>query len=112
MMYALISAPNHPIALGLLLAVTGFLLNLGHGFSRPSVGSTTKETYPLAVSVVNTGGQAGGAVFPFITGLILDDFMECRVRLPVCHVPRVADHRTLFAASPPKGNRRSPATAS
>ena len=75
MMYALISAPNEPVALGFLLLVTGLLLNLGYSsFTVYPAGLTTKETYPLAVSVVNTGGQAGGAVFPFLTGLILNSF--------------------------------------
>ena len=75
MMYALISAPDEPVALGLLLLVTGLLLNLGYSsFGVYPAGLTTKETYPLAVSVVNTGGQAGGAVFPFLTGLILNSF--------------------------------------
>ena len=65
MMYALIHAPNEVISLGLLLLVTGLLLNLGYSsFTVYPAGLTTKETYPLAVSVVNTGGQAGGAVFP------------------------------------------------
>src|SRR3954447_15652094 len=75
MMYALIHAPNEVIPLGLLLLVTGLLLNLGYSsFTVYPAGLTTKETYPLAVSVVNTGGQAGGAVFPFLTGLILDSY--------------------------------------
>src|SRR4051812_1726151 len=75
MMYALIHAPNEVISLGLLLLVTGLLLNLGYSsFTVYPAGLTTKETYPLAVSVVNTGGQAGGAVFPFLTGLILDSY--------------------------------------
>ena len=75
MMYALISAPNEPLALALLLLVTGLLLNLGYSsFTVYPAGLTTKETYPLAVSVVNTGGQAGGALFPFLTGLILDTY--------------------------------------
>src|SRR3954452_9742299 len=75
MMYALIHAPNEVISLGLLLLVTGFLLNLGYSsFPVYPAGLTTKETYPLAVSVVHTGGQAGGAVFPFLTCLILASY--------------------------------------
>ena len=53
MMYALVQAPNEPVALAAL---------------------TTTQAYPLAVSVVNTGGQAGGALLPFATGLILDRY--------------------------------------
>jgi MFS transporter, ACS family, glucarate transporter len=75
MMYALIHAPNQPLALIVLLFFTGLLLNLGYSsFTVYPAGLTTKETYPLAVSIVNTGGQAGGAALPFVTGLILDAY--------------------------------------
>lgn len=75
MMYALVFAPNNLVALAFLLFMTGFLLNIGYSaFTIYPASLTTKEIYPLAVSVVNTGGQAGGALFPFITGLILDGY--------------------------------------
>jgi sugar phosphate permease len=75
MMYSLVNAPNDPIALLIMLFFTGLLLNLGYSsFTVYPAGLTTKEAYPLAVSVVNTGGQAGGAALPFITGLILDAY--------------------------------------
>ncbi|AWN54431.1 MFS transporter [Methylobacterium sp. 17Sr1-1] len=75
MMYALIHAPNEPVTLAILLFLTGFLLNVGYSsFTVYPAGLTTKDAYPLAVSVVNTGGQAGGALFPFLTGLLLDAF--------------------------------------
>ena len=55
--------------------MAGLLLNLGYSsFTVYPAGLTTKEAYPLAVSVVNTGGQAGGALFPFLTGVILDAY--------------------------------------
>ena len=75
MMYALIHAPSDPLLLGGALLVAGLLLNLGYSsFTVYPAGLTTKEAYPLAVSVVNTGGQAGGALFPFLTGVILDAY--------------------------------------
>ncbi len=75
MMYALIHAPDQPLALAGLLFLTGLLLNLGYSsFTVYPAGLTTKEAYPLAVSVVNTGGQAGGALMPFLTGIILDAY--------------------------------------
>lgn len=75
MMVALIHAPNEPVTLAILLFLTGFLLNVGYSsFTVYPAGLTTKDAYPLAVSVVNTGGQAGGALFPFLTGLLLDAF--------------------------------------
>ncbi|NEU94716.1 MFS transporter [Bradyrhizobium sp. UFLA 03-164] len=75
MMYALIHAPSDPLLLGGVLFMAGLLLNLGYSsFTVYPAGLTTKEAYPLAVSVVNTGGQAGGALFPFLTGVILDAY--------------------------------------
>ncbi|ACL62699.1 MFS transporter [Methylobacterium nodulans] len=75
MMVALIQAPNEPVTLATLLFLTGFLLNVGYSsFTVYPAGLTTKDAYPLAVSVVNTGGQAGGALFPFLTGLLLDAY--------------------------------------
>jgi sugar phosphate permease len=75
MMVALIHAPNEPVTLAILLFLTGFLLNVGYSsFTVYPAGLTTKDAYPLAVSVVNTGGQAGGALFPFLTGLLLDAY--------------------------------------
>jgi sugar phosphate permease len=38
------------------------------------MGLTTKEAYPLAFAIVNTGGQLGGACAPLIVGVILDAY--------------------------------------
>jgi len=74
-MYALINAPNDPIFLGMLLFLTGILLNLGYStYMVYPMGLTTKKTFPIACSVVNTGGQLGGACAPLITGMILDAY--------------------------------------
>jgi len=101
MMYALIHAPNEVISLGLLLLVTGLLLNLGcSSFTVYPAGLTTKETYPLAVSVVNTGGQAGGAVFPFLTGLILDSYSWDAVFLFLAASSLVALAVMMFVVEP------------
>ena len=35
---------------------------------------TTKEAYPVAYGLVNTGGQIGGAIAPLIVGIILDAY--------------------------------------
>ena len=73
MMYALIHSPNDPYMLALLMFVTGILLNLGYSaFMVYPMALTNKQTYPIAMSVVNTGGQLGGACGPLITGMILD----------------------------------------
>jgi len=75
MMYALINAPNEPILLGTLLFVTGILMNFGFSaYMVYPMGLTTKKTFPIAGSVINTGGQLGGACAPLIAGMILDAY--------------------------------------
>lgn len=75
MMYALTFSPNDPMLLAALLFITGLLLNLGYSsFMVYPMGLTTKKAYPIAMSVVNTGGQAGGAIAPLVTGMILDAY--------------------------------------
>ena len=75
MLLLLIEAPNEVLAVSLLLFVTGLLLNVGYSsFSVYSMGLTTKKTYPIAASLVNAAGQAGGALAPFITGVLLDAY--------------------------------------
>jgi ACS family glucarate transporter-like MFS transporter len=75
MMYSMINAPEDPVLLGLLLFVAGILLALGYSmYMAYGMGRTNKETYPVAFSVVNMGGQLGGACAPLIVGIILDKF--------------------------------------
>jgi ACS family glucarate transporter-like MFS transporter len=38
------------------------------------VALTTKESYPIASTVVNTFGQLGGAIAPLLAGMMLDKF--------------------------------------
>jgi sugar phosphate permease len=73
MMYSLVYAPNDPLLLSALLFLTGFLLSIGYSaFSVYAMGATTKDIYPVAYGVVNTGGQLGGALAPLVVGMILD----------------------------------------
>lgn len=75
MMVALVYAPNDLLSVSLLLFGTGFLLNIGYSsFSVYSMGLTTRTTYPVAASLVNSAGQAGGAMAPLITGILLDSY--------------------------------------
>ena len=75
MMVALVYAPNDLLAVSLLLFGTGFLLNIGYSsFSVYSMGLTTRKTYPVAASLVNSAGQAGGAIAPLVTGILLDSY--------------------------------------
>ena len=75
MMYSMINAPESATLLGLLLFVTGILLALGYSmYMAYPMGRTNKESYPVAFSVVNMGGQIGGACAPLIVGMILDKY--------------------------------------
>lgn len=61
--------------MGMLLLIAGIFLNLGYSaFMVYPMGLTSKEKYPIAMSIVNTGGQFGGAVAPLVVGFILDIF--------------------------------------
>lgn len=73
MMYLLINSPADPLQLGILLFLTGFLLSLGFsGFVVYPMGLATRETFPIATSITNIGGQLGGFCTPLIIGMILD----------------------------------------
>jgi sugar phosphate permease len=75
MMYSLIYAPNDPVSLGILLFAAGFLLSLGYSaFTVYPMGLANRETFPVAYSVVNTGGSIGPSIFPLIAGIILDHY--------------------------------------
>lgn len=75
LMFALTNSPNDPTILGLMLLIAGIFLNLGYSiFLVYPMGITTKEKTPFAVSIVNTAGSIGGALAPFIVGVILDAF--------------------------------------
>jgi len=75
MMYALISAPDSVVYLGVMLFMAGLLLSFGYSaFAVYSMGLTTKETYPVAFSVINCGGQIGGGFAPLVVGMILDAY--------------------------------------
>jgi len=75
MMVALLYAPNNAFYLGMMLMLSGLLLGFGYaGFTVYPMGLATKEAYPLAFAIVNTGGQLGGACAPLVVGIILDAY--------------------------------------
>ncbi|PMQ11603.1 putative galactarate transporter [Pseudomonas sp. AD21] len=75
MMYALINSPDDPALYGALLFMTGLLLSIGFSsYMVYPMGMATKKTFPIASSIVNMGGQLGGAATPFLTGLLLDSY--------------------------------------
>ncbi|MCI1820809.1 MAG: MFS transporter [Megasphaera sp.] len=74
-MYAMLSAPESPVLLGLLLFGAGVFLAFGYSmYMAYGMGRADHNTYPVAFSLVNTGGQIGGAIMPLIVGVILDNF--------------------------------------
>lgn len=74
-MYSLLYAPNNAAILGILLLMSGIFLNLGYSmFLAYPMGIATKEKTPFAASIVNTAGSLGGALAPFLVGVILDAF--------------------------------------
>ena len=75
MMYCMLQSPEDPMLLGILLFCAGILLALGYSmYMAYGMGRANKETYPIAWSIINMGGQLGGACMPLIVGIILDKF--------------------------------------
>lgn len=75
MMYLLALAPTSALALSLQLFATGFLLSIGlSAFTIYPARLTDRKTFPLGLGIINMGGQLGGAVFPFVTGILLDHY--------------------------------------
>ena len=73
MMYALVYAPNDPVALSAILFLTGLFLSFGFSaFGIYPSAMTTKKAFPVAAALINTGGQIGSAVLPLAVGIILD----------------------------------------
>jgi sugar phosphate permease len=74
-MYALIQSPADPTIFAALLFATGMLLSIGFSaYMAYPMGLASKRMYPVANSVVNMGGQIGGACAPLIAGMMLDSY--------------------------------------
>lgn len=75
MMYALINSPNDPLLYACLMFLTGTLISVGYSsYMVYPMGLASKKVFPVASSIVNTGGQLGGAAAPFLVGLLLDSY--------------------------------------
>ncbi|WP_448118763.1 MFS transporter [Pseudomonas serbica] len=75
MMYALVNSPNDPTLYAALLFATGTLISIGYSsYMVYPMGLASKKVFPVASSIVNTGGQLGGAAAPFLVGLLLDSY--------------------------------------
>ena len=74
-MNLLLNAPENPYILALILFLCGFMLSLGYnGFFSYPMGLVSKEKFPIAEGIMQTGGQFGGAIAPLVVGIILDAF--------------------------------------
>lgn len=75
MMFIMINLPNSQFAMSIALFMTGFVLNIGWpAFTAYPMSIADKRTYPVAIAVVNSGGNLGGAFSPLAVGYILDMF--------------------------------------
>ncbi len=75
MMIVLINMPQNATLVALGLFMTGFLLNVGWpAFTAYPMGLATGSTYPVAIALVNSGGNLGGFFSPMIAGALLDSF--------------------------------------
>ena len=75
MMIVLINAPADPLIYGMMLLLTGILLNFGYStYMVYPMGMTSKKVYPIASAFINTLGQLGGACAPLIAGYLLDHY--------------------------------------
>lgn len=74
-MYMLMHSPNDPMVFGLLLFATGVLLSIGFSaYMAYPMMMASKESFPIANAIVNTGGQLGGACAPLLAGFMLDAY--------------------------------------
>lgn len=77
MMIVMVNLPESSTAVATALFMTGFLLNVGWpAFTAYPMGLTTGSTYPIAIALVNSGGNLGGFFSPMIAGALLDKFQN------------------------------------
>jgi len=75
MMGVLIRLPQNVALVALGLFMTGFLINIGWAaYTAYLMGVATGSTYPIAIGLVNSGGNLGGFFSPMVAGLLLDTF--------------------------------------
>lgn len=73
MMLVMLNIPGSTIAVAVGLFFVGLFLNIGWpAFTAYAMGVTDQKTYPIAISVINSGGNLGGFVSPMVAGFLLD----------------------------------------
>jgi sugar phosphate permease len=75
MMIVLLNSPADPFIYGIMLLLTGILLNFGYStYMVYPMAMTSKKVYPIASAFINTLGQLGGACAPLAAGYMLDNY--------------------------------------
>ncbi|MGF7431912.1 MFS transporter [Thermoanaerobacterium thermosaccharolyticum] len=73
MMIILIKSPANVNLVSIILFITGLCLNIGWpAFTAYLMNLTNRDTYPVSIAVVNSGGNLGGFFSPMIIGALLD----------------------------------------
>lgn len=73
MMYVMLNVPENQVMVALSLFFVGLMLNIGWpAFTAYAMGVANKDTYPIAISLINSGGNLGGFVSPMVAGYLLD----------------------------------------
>jgi len=74
-MFALMNSSSDPTVFVAMLFMTGLFLSIGYSaYMAYPMMLATKETFPIANAIVNTGGQIGGACAPLAAGFMLDHY--------------------------------------
>lgn len=73
MMVVMIHVPQSTALVAGALFMVGLLLNIGWpAFTAYPMGVADRKNYPIAISLVNSGGNLGGFVSPMAAGFLLD----------------------------------------
>ena len=73
MMLIMLNIPENTLAVCTGLFFVGFCLNIGWpAFTAYGMAVADSKTYPIAASIINSGGNLGGFVSPMVAGFLLD----------------------------------------
>ena len=73
MMVIMLNIPQSTLAVCVGLFFVGLCLNIGWpAFTAYGMAVSDSKTYPIASSIINSGGNLGGFVSPMVAGFLLD----------------------------------------
>ncbi len=73
MMIIMLNIPQSTVAVCIGLIFVGLCLNIGWpAFTAYGMAVADSKTYPIAASIINSGGNLGGFVSPMLAGYLLD----------------------------------------